>query len=119
MSLKEVSPEEFYKASIGMQNDYINAKEFEALITVDQSLIVIDLRSPNRVEDKIHENYIHISMEDMVSENLEKLIPVKSTSIVLICDQSYGMSRMVALTDYAYPTLKLMGYSDLKILHEW
>jgi len=36
--------------------------------------------------------------------------------IILICEQSFQMTRRMALTSYAYPTLKFMGYNDIKVL---
>jgi len=114
----EVSPEEFYQAGKGMENDYVSCEKLDELIAKNDSLVVVDLRTQERVQDQKYKKVIHISMEDMVTENLEELIPVKSTPIVLVCDQSFGMSRMVALTTYAYPTLKLMGYDNLKILQD-
>ncbi|VAW80674.1 hypothetical protein MNBD_GAMMA12-842 [hydrothermal vent metagenome] len=115
MIYKEVTTEEFNDACNGMDDSYIDQKEFDELIDEDNSLVVIDLRS-DFTPDKKYKNHFNITMEEMVSELLEKLIPVKTVLIVLVCTQSYSMTRMVPLTHYAYPTLKILGYDSILIL---
>jgi len=116
---KDVNIEEFSKAGIGMEDDTINAKELDNLLAVEDSLVVIDLRSETTTQDRKYKKVINISMEEMVTEVMEKSIPNKLTPIVLICEQSFQITRMVALSTYAYPTLKLMGYENIKILEDW
>jgi len=116
---RDVNIEEFSKAGVGLADDIINAKEFDNVQAVEDSLLVIDLRAEASTQDKKYKKVINISMEEMVTEVMEKSIPNKSTPIVLICEQSFQMTRMVALTTYAYPTLKLMGYENIKVLEDW
>jgi len=118
MIKKEAGIKEFSQAGEGLHKDYINLKELEELKLSSTPPVVIDLRTANKSDRRIKDS-INISMQDLVVENVEELIPVKSTPIVLVCAQSFQMTRMMALTTYAYPTLKLMGYTYVKVLQDW
>ncbi len=115
MIYREVSAEEFNKACDGMDDDYVDQEQFDCLIAEEDSLVVIDLRA-DFTRDEKYKYHFNITMEEMVPEVLDKLIPVKTVPIVLICTHSYSMTRMMPLTHYAYPTLKILGYDSLFIL---
>ena len=118
MSKKETGIKEFGEAGEGLHKDYINLKGLEELKLSDNPPVVIDLRRKSKSDKRIKDS-MNITMQDLVVENVEKLVPKKSTPIVLVCAQSFQMTRMMALTTYAYPTLKLMGYSYVKVLQDW
>ena len=119
MKEEEASPEEYRKAQEGMEDDYVTLATLNEMLSSDNPPVVIDLRETLEPSDQKIEGSINITMQNLVIENVEKAIAKKSTPIVLVCTQSFEMTRMVALTTYAYPTLKLMGYSSVKILSNW
>lgn len=120
MKDKEATEKELYEASQGMERDYITLKRLGEMQASANPLVIIDLRDrPPRKPEHAVPGAVHISMENLVTENVEKAVPDKSTPVVLVCNQSFEMTRMVALTTYAYPTLKLMGYTCVKILRNW
>jgi len=117
MIKKEAGIKEFSQAGEGLHKDYITLKELEELKLSNTPPVVIDLRRASKSDQRVRDS-INISMQDLVVENVEELVPKKSTPIVLVCAQSFQITRMVALTTYAYPTLKLMGYTSVKVLQD-
>ena len=97
----------------GIESASITEAELD-LLAASEDLVMIDLRGLPEGEE--YRGAKTITMQDLVEEVVEQAVPSKDTTLVLICNQSFGMSRMVALSSYAYPTLKLMGYSDVRIL---
>ena len=117
MDKHEAGEQEIADALAGMRQDYILVDELERMLATNNPPVVIDLRETvSCEEDHVISAAINISMENLVSENLEKAIPDKSTPVVLVCAHSFGMTRMIPLTTYAYPTLKLYGYRCVKVL---
>jgi rhodanese-related sulfurtransferase len=113
----EASSEEYAEAMKGIEAAAIDEAELERLRASAKPPVVIDLRG--RSPDESYEGAISIPMIDLVEEVVRKAIPSFETTIVLVCNQSFELTRMVALSSYAYPTLKLMGYTDVKILRTW
>ncbi len=119
MNNSEASPEDLHRASADMAENEIDESQLQALLSGESPAIVIDLRGAPVDDERTIDGAVIIPLEDLVAEKLEQQIPDKSSTIILICSQSFQPTRMVALTTYAYPTLKLLGYTDVKILRDW
>jgi len=115
---KEASPKEFRDAGRDIEKNYIKTAELDEMMASDNPLVVIDLRESLNESDRRIEGSINITMQDLVAEIVEKAIPDKTMPIVLVCFQSFQMTRMVALTTFAYPALKLIGYECVKVLSD-
>ena len=117
MKPPNVSNEDYAEAMQGMESASIDGAELERMRASESPPVVIDLRGS--LANEVYEGAISIPMERLVMDVLREEIPSVETTIVLVCNQSFELTRMFALSSYAYPTLKLMGYTDIKILKEW
>ena len=119
MKHKEAGIIDITNAGEGLEDDYITRNELEKVMLSDHPAIVIDLRKPSLDTKNTIEAAINITLEDLLIENVKKYVADFSTPIVLVCAQSFEMTRMMPLTTLAYPTLKIMGYTHVKVLRDW
>ncbi len=119
MTKREATRAEYVEAMEGMESSFIDEAALEALrknapIGLPSRVVVVDLRGLS--PELSYAGAVGVPMQDLVAPVMKKIAPEKDTTLVLICNQSFELTRMVALSSYAYPTLKLMGYADVKIL---
>lgn len=119
MAKKEVKEKKMTEALKDLSENEIKLDEFNDLLKQKEPPGVIDFRGDREDLDHKIESAYHMTMENLVEENLNKILPDKSKIIVLVCAQSFAPTRMIALTSYAYPTLKVMGYKNVKVLRDW
>jgi len=115
--IEEASHKEYIAAMEGMESARVNEDKLESMLASDSPPVIIDLRALPGGE--CYAGAVSIPMERLVLEVVREHVSSTDTTVVLVCNQSFEMSRMVALSSYAYPTLRLMGYTSVHILQTW
>jgi len=81
----------------------------------DKNTIVVDLRHITAYQRKHIEGAIHLG-SDISEVKLAKIVPDKETRILLYCDNSLYMTRMLALTTLSLPQFIMLGYENTYML---
>lgn len=74
---------------------------------------IIDLRDAESYRTKHLKGAINIPIELLTKEKLDSVVPDKSSTIIIYCNNSFYPTRMIALTIYGYPTLRSFGYTNV------
>ena len=95
-------------------------------MTKDEDTIILDTRSLNMFKQRHISGAIHLNFSDFTQEKLAKLIPNKSTRILIYCNNnfsddpnSFALKRMpLALNIPSYINLYGYGYKNVFELNE-
>ena len=77
--------------------------------------LIFDLRDKDQYQTGHVKGAVHLGA-DVTIEKLKKLAPDTHTTILVYCQNSFEMSRMVSLTHMVAPQLYILGYKNVYYL---
>ncbi len=112
---KTQDSKQFYDFAL---NNQPNIASFELVSKwlQEETVILIDLRSSSDFEKSHISGAISIPATELTEKSLRQVIPSKESRVVTYCDNNFSLSRKVALTTIADPTIKQLGYKNTFIL---
>ncbi len=112
---KPIAPKAFYATALQDDEQYA---AFSSVATwlAEGSVVLVDLRSPDEYAASHIKGAKNIPATELTDETLAKVIPFKTSRVVLYCSNNFQLSRKVALTTMAYPVFKQLGYLNTLVL---
>lgn len=89
----------------------IELSRFNELAGADDA-VVLDLRSREAYEAG-HYKGAHWLGADITAEKLAAIVPNKSSTILVYCQNSLMATRMISLTDIGLPQIHALGYANV------
>lgn len=81
----------------------------------DPKAVILDLRDEKQYQAGHIRNAKHLGA-DIEDKKLAELVPDKATTILLYCNNSLMLTRMIALTDVSLPQVLAHGYKNVYLL---
>ncbi len=115
---QSLSYQEYYDfaASFDYESHSIGVEEFKVLSTQDHT-VILDLRALEAYKRGHIKGALHLGA-DVTQEKMLSLVPDQETTLLLYCDNSLYLTRMMALTDITLPQIYQLGYKKLYKLDE-
>ncbi len=114
-----VSPVEFMDAMKGVEASEMDYHAFLKMQSRDDKPVILDVRSKQAFEHEHLKGSVNLPLTDMTEKTLAQAIPDKTKDIIVVCDFSLFLSRMLPMTMQAYPVLKVNGYDKVHRLNLW
>jgi Rhodanese-like domain len=112
----QIQPKEFYELALAdVAPPIVTAEELKAWLT-EKSATLIDLRSAESYSKEHLEQAVNLPATEMTDEMVAQLLPNKAARVVVYCDFQLFPSRRVAVTTLGVPTLRRLGYTDVRLL---
>lgn len=115
----EVSPREFYQAAA---DDQAAGEPKTALADevarwlAEGSALLVDLRSKEDFAREHLSGAVNLPATELTDERVAKVVPSKTTRVVVYCDDQLMPTRKVALTTFGAPALRRLGYTKVLVL---
>lgn len=114
-----MSVEEFTQHMQGAHEAALTLDGFAALKQTAPDLIVLDVRSKQSFDMRHMQGALNMPVTEMTEHTLPALIPDKTRTVVLVCDESFAPTRRISMTLQAWPVLRANGYTSLYRLNLW
>lgn len=114
-----MSVEEFIQHMQGAHEAALTLDGFAALKQTAPDLVVLDVRSKQSFDMRHMQGALNMPVTEMTEHTLPALIPDKTRTVVLVCDESFAPTRRISMTLQAWPVLKANGYTNVYRLNLW
>jgi hypothetical protein len=113
-----VGDAQFEEAMKGATESVIGREKFVSL-QEEGNVAILDVRDRVSFEKEHIKGSINIPLDRITEKTLPQALPDKGTRVILVCENSFYPTRMIALTTQAYPVMKVNGYGNVYQLNLW
>ncbi len=115
----EIEPAVFFKNALASPVEVATAEQVAGWLS-SKSVVLLDVRSPQAFAVQHLAGALNVPVTELTDAVLSKVVPDRTTRVVVYCDDQLGPTRMVALTTLGAPTLQTLGYrSVLRLENLW
>lgn len=114
-----MSVAEFKQHMEGAAEATLTLGGFVALREREPDLVVLDVRAPQSFESQRIKGSVNLPLTEMTEHTLPALLPDRARPVVIVCNESFGPTRMISMTLQAWPVLKANGYTRVYRLSLW
>jgi hypothetical protein len=112
-----ITPEQFHREALTHPPKIASATQLAKWLKA-RSVVLIDLRDAVEFNYQHLQGAINIPATEITEAKLKKILPDKSTRIVIYCGDTLFPTRRIALTTFGEPSFSQLGYSRTYTLED-